>query len=290
MASDGAYYELLGIPRDASVADVKRAFRRKALAAHPDRNPDPSAHAAFQRLRRVHDVLVDEELRRVYDDGGEAAVNDEGISDDAAFWARAEATVTTEDIEKYERDYPRSKDEKEDLAEHYNRFEGNVHKVLDYVPFSEEADLLRFIGAWDAMIHDGRLPSRVAYKPARAALNKRAKRAAKRSKKQAANETEGTCDDGSSGPLATELPQSALVALLRDRAGQREQNFNAWADSLAVKYKDQHKPREKIKKQRTKNKHEMSSKPVTSDELIVNKELAAGQSNLKGAVEKKRSK
>jgi DnaJ homolog subfamily C member 9 len=291
MACDGAYYELLGIPHDASVADVKRAFRRKALAAHPDRNPDPSAHAAFQRLRRVHDVLVDEELRRVYDDGGEAAVDDEGFSGDAAFWAHAEATVTKEDIEKCERDYPRSKDEKEDLAEHYNRFEGNVQKVLDYIPFSEESDLLRFIATWDAMIRDGTLPTREAYKPARSAINKRAQRAAKRSKKQTAKQTEDSTDDGSFGAGEVELPQNALAALLKDRASQREQNFNAWADSLAEKYKDQDKPRRKFKKRLAKNQQETSSKLGGSSEDAVNKkEPAAGRSNLKGAVQKKRSK
>lgn len=61
-------YETLGVARDASPAQVKAAFRRKAKSSHPDAGGDADA---FQRLKDAYDVLADEENRRHYDQTGE---------------------------------------------------------------------------------------------------------------------------------------------------------------------------------------------------------------------------
>lgn len=44
------YYEVLGVKRDASTAQIKKAFRNLALKYHPDRNSDPSAHEKFREI------------------------------------------------------------------------------------------------------------------------------------------------------------------------------------------------------------------------------------------------
>jgi len=69
------FYNILEIPRDASPEDIKKAYRKKALAFHPDRNPgDPKAEAKFKEVSEAYEVLSDENKRRVYDQYGEEGV------------------------------------------------------------------------------------------------------------------------------------------------------------------------------------------------------------------------
>ena len=67
MAMARDYYEVLGVPRDASEDDIKKAFRRRARELHPDVNPDPQAEARFKELARAYEALSDAETRAVYD-------------------------------------------------------------------------------------------------------------------------------------------------------------------------------------------------------------------------------
>jgi len=67
-------YELLGVARQASVDDIKKAYRKKAMDYHPDRNPgDKEAEAKFKELSEAYDILRDPEKRAAYDQFGFAA-------------------------------------------------------------------------------------------------------------------------------------------------------------------------------------------------------------------------
>lgn len=61
------HYALLGVAPDASVEDIKRAFRRLAREWHPDVNPAPEAAAMFHRITQAHDLLSDRARRAEYD-------------------------------------------------------------------------------------------------------------------------------------------------------------------------------------------------------------------------------
>jgi len=62
------HYAALGLKSDATLADIKRAFRQKASLFHPDRNSDPDAPALFRQVQEAYDVLSDTDKRQTYDD------------------------------------------------------------------------------------------------------------------------------------------------------------------------------------------------------------------------------
>jgi molecular chaperone DnaJ len=74
MTTKRDYYEILGVGRNASDEDIKRAYRKLAVKFHPDKNPD-DAHAEekFKELGEAYDVLMDAEKRAAYDRYGHAA-------------------------------------------------------------------------------------------------------------------------------------------------------------------------------------------------------------------------
>jgi curved DNA-binding protein len=67
------YYRVLGVDRNASAKDIRKAYRRLARQYHPDVNPgDKQAEARFKQINEAHEVLSDEEKRRKYDELGQS--------------------------------------------------------------------------------------------------------------------------------------------------------------------------------------------------------------------------
>ncbi|HXS57172.1 MAG TPA: J domain-containing protein [Hanamia sp.] len=66
------YYKTLGVPKNASGADIKKAYRKLARKLHPDVNPnDKEAHKKFQQINEANEVLSDDAKRKKYDQYGE---------------------------------------------------------------------------------------------------------------------------------------------------------------------------------------------------------------------------
>ena len=67
MAAGDDFYQILGVPRDASQEDIQRAYRKLARTYHPDVNHDPGAEDRFKDVSEAYDVLSDPQTRRRYD-------------------------------------------------------------------------------------------------------------------------------------------------------------------------------------------------------------------------------
>lgn len=73
MSDKRDYYEVLGVSRDASKADIKSAYRKLALKWHPDKNKSPEAEKTFKEINEAYEVVSDDEKRARYDQFGHAA-------------------------------------------------------------------------------------------------------------------------------------------------------------------------------------------------------------------------
>jgi len=74
-ASARDFYEVLGVPKNASKEDIKAAYRKMALQYHPDRNKSPEAEEKFKELSEAYAVLSDDEKRKQYDTYGREGID-----------------------------------------------------------------------------------------------------------------------------------------------------------------------------------------------------------------------
>ncbi|MCU0285360.1 MAG: molecular chaperone DnaJ [Acidobacteria bacterium] len=84
------YYEVLGVPRNAKIDEIKKAYRQMAMKYHPDRNQsDPQAEELFKEASEAYSVLGNDEKKRIYDQYGFEGlkVNGRGFGDFSSFFS-----------------------------------------------------------------------------------------------------------------------------------------------------------------------------------------------------------
>ena len=74
------YYDILGLSRGGGEEDIRKAFRKKAIEYHPDRNKSPDAEEKFKEINEAYQVLSDRNKRAQYDQFGKAGVGSNGSS------------------------------------------------------------------------------------------------------------------------------------------------------------------------------------------------------------------
>ncbi|KAG7497970.1 hypothetical protein JOB18_046642 [Solea senegalensis] len=72
------YYDILGVPQDATERQIKKAFHKLALKYHPDRNKGPDAESKFREIAEAYETLSDDKRRREYNQFGHASSSGDG--------------------------------------------------------------------------------------------------------------------------------------------------------------------------------------------------------------------
>ncbi|KAJ1609935.1 putative DNAJ protein-like [Cryptosporidium canis] len=166
MVRDNRLYEIIGVPSTASTADIKKGYRLRALALHPDKNlNDRTSNERFQELQKAYEILRDEELRKIYDETGIIDGDENNRFDDIIdYFRQFTQKISERDIQEYKEKYNGSEDEWDDVSSFYLRFGGNCKLLLEYIPFSEPGDIEYYITMIENGINEGKLPKKKIFR------------------------------------------------------------------------------------------------------------------------------
>lgn len=157
MDSQPTLYDLLGVPRTATQAEITKAYRLMALRVHPDKHPEDHEAASrnFIQLQQAYSILNSPDRRRIYDLTGDTEEDSTAFFEAYNYYREKFPKVKTEDIEEFGRMYKGSEEEKADLHQFYDDMEGDITHILEYIILSEEADVPRFVSIYEEMIRNG---------------------------------------------------------------------------------------------------------------------------------------
>lgn len=128
-------YGLLGVEPTASIAEIKKAYRKKALTCHPDKNPDnPRAAELFQELSRVLEILTDTKSRAAYDQ----AIAARKQAKERIRQFDAKRKKFKEDLEAREEAYKRSFDHAPESKSNEEQQKAEIKRLQDWYKQMEE--------------------------------------------------------------------------------------------------------------------------------------------------------
>lgn len=196
---DVTVYDILGVEKDADADTIKKAYRKLALKYHPDKGGDSKK---FQALSLAHSILADSEKRKIYDQTGDVDADEGG--QDFNFWYEYFRTlfpkISVSAIEKFGEKYIGSKEEEADVVEAYNKYSGDLKKIMECVILAEVGEEERICTVIDAAIDRGELTSTKKYQATRVSpADTKKKRKAPASKKSSSESLEQLILSKSSG-------------------------------------------------------------------------------------------
>ena len=165
-------YSLLGLQKTASNSEIRKAYRRLVFLCHPDKNKnDPNASTKFSSISRAYKILSNPESRKLYDETGEYDEENEGeinITETLTYFRKI---YSPKDIESFEKKYVNSKDEEEDLINFYNENGGDIKKILEWIPFSKNEDVQRYIKIYEKLFKNKTLKKNKKYEDSKDKVN-----------------------------------------------------------------------------------------------------------------------
>ena len=147
-------YEILTVERDATAAQLRKAYYRSSLSCHPDKIPGKEAQ--FHALTVAYTILRNPESRAEYDESGELVDPDDEdgmgrggdgntFHDLKRYFSSIFGAVTTNKIDAFAEKYKCSEEEEADVTKYYIQFKGHVGKMLQNVMLSTEKDAQRWM-------------------------------------------------------------------------------------------------------------------------------------------------
>ena len=145
-------YTLLGVQKSASATEIRKAYRRLVFLCHPDKNKtDPDASSKFANISRAYKILSNPESRKIYDETGDYDEENQGeinITDTLTYFRKI---YSPKDIDNFQKKYVCSKDEEEDLINFYNENGGDIKNILEWIPFSKNGDVERYVKIFEKL-------------------------------------------------------------------------------------------------------------------------------------------
>ncbi|KAG7492739.1 hypothetical protein MATL_G00017120 [Megalops atlanticus] len=223
-------YEVLGVAKEASEAEIRRGYYKLSLQVHPDRAPDDQeATTKFQALGKVYAVLSDKEQRAVYNEQGTVDEETDSLKQERnweEYWRLLFPKITVEDILEFEKSYKSTEEEKQDLSRLYLQYEGDMDMIMDSALCCTQEDEPRVTEILQAAIDSGELPTFRAFTHESKKKSSARKRKADKERQEAEEmEKELGLKSGDS-----------LVAMLKQRQKSREQGFDSFLSDLEAKY------------------------------------------------------
>ena len=165
-------YSLLGLQKTASNSEIRKAYKRLVFLCHPDKNKnDPNASTKFSNISRAYKILSNPASRKLYDETGEYDEENEGeikITETLNYFRKI---YSPKDIESFEKKYVNSKDEEEDLINFYNENGGDIKKILEWIPFSKNEDVQRYIKIYEKLFKNKTLKKNKKYEDSKDKVN-----------------------------------------------------------------------------------------------------------------------
>ncbi|XP_046398157.1 dnaJ homolog subfamily C member 9-like [Ischnura elegans] len=223
-------YEVLGIPKDASDSQVRKAYHKASLKVHPDRvdaAEKTECTEKFKIIGKIHSILSDSDKRALYDETGDIGEDDFSERNWTKYWRLLFKKITLQDIKNFETKYKGSKEELEDLRKAYLEGEGEMDYILETVLCATLDDEPRLRELLQNMIDDEEIPAYAKFTNESKSKKKRRKRKVEKEAEEAEEMKE---------ELGLGDKESDLFALIRKKQTNREQEMNSFYDSLAEKY------------------------------------------------------
>ena len=245
-------YSLLGVEKTATNAEIKKAYRRLVFVYHPDKNKtDPDAGSKFANITRAYKILSNPDSRRIYDETGDYDDEDEGKNNIAETLNYFRKIYSPKDIESFHDKYINSKDEEEDLINFYNSNGGDIKKILEWIPYSTNDDVQRYIKIYEKLFKKKTLTKTKKFDETK-------------------NKVELLKEDAEEAKEAEKEMDNLTKAIIGNK---RKRNFSNYLDNLKERYaKDEEDDGEiddaefekikkkKKKKKKTKSKSKSKSK------------------------------